>query len=284
MLKGIGKSLKSSAPSGLEVGYSIDDETVPLACNAEEAENVVVSMCDILMDQIEGGGANLTLSLSTKTLDKSDTLVADMGLKAGGYGVVQIVLKPADDKSVDYGQAIGSVFDQVGTLGGAVLMGKDGHGTPCICLWLPQGEAVSKEMPSKSRKPVEGKGRILFVDDEKMLTSMVKRMLTGLGYDTRAFTDSAEALAVFEKQPNAFDLVITDHVMPGMTGIELATKMLGIRPDLSVIMLTGYSEKVTSQQAAAAGIKRYLLKPIERHELSQVIHEVIEQVHGGERS
>ncbi len=283
MLKGIGKSLKSSAPAGVEVGYTIDEKSILLGCNAEEAENLLVSICDMLIDQARGYSGKLTLVLGSKTLDKENPLVAEMGLDTGKYGVVQTILELADERPVDYGQAIGSVFDSAAALGGVVLMGKDESENPCICLWLPQHqESALVKVADESRRSVEGQGRILFVDDEKMLASMVQRMLTGLGYETSAITDSSEALAAFKAQPDAFDLVITDHFMPGMNGIELATQMLEIRPELSIIMLTGYSEKVTPRQAEAVGIKRYLLKPIERHELSKVIHEVIDQVQRGE--
>jgi two-component system cell cycle sensor histidine kinase/response regulator CckA len=285
LIKGIGKSLKSSAPAGVEVGYSIDEKTVLLGCNAEEAENLLVSICDMLIDQARGDSGKLTLVLGSKTVDKENSLVADMGLVAGDYSVVQTILELADEKPVDYGQAIGSVFDSATALGGAILMGKDEHETPCICVWLPQRKAnTTVKVADAPRKPVKGQGRILVVDDEKMLASMVQRMLTGLGYETSAFTDSSEALAAFKTQPDAFDLVITDHFMPGMNGIELATQMLEIRPELSIIMLTGYSEKVTPRQAEAVGVKRYLLKPIERHELSKIIHEVMDQAQGGDVS
>jgi CheY-like chemotaxis protein len=121
----------------------------------------------------------------------------------------------------------------------------------------------------------KGTGRVLFVDDEPEIAAMEAEMLASLGYEPVAVTRSAEALALFEKDPSAFDLVITDQVMPNMAGTELAERMLALRRDIPIILCTGFSERIAERQAWALGIADILLKPVIRHDLAKAIHRAL---------
>jgi PAS domain S-box-containing protein len=121
-----------------------------------------------------------------------------------------------------------------------------------------------------------GKERILFVDDEPFQTDMLKHLLGLLGYRVETRNTAVEALALFQQDPQAFDLVITDMVMPEMTGDELAARLLAIRPDLPIILATGYSQNITEVKAKAMGIKAFALKPLVIDELSRLIRRVLE--------
>jgi PAS domain S-box-containing protein len=122
-----------------------------------------------------------------------------------------------------------------------------------------------------------GKERILFVDDEPFQTDMLNHLLGLLGYRVETRNTAVEALALFQQDPQAFDLVITDMVMPGMTGDELAVRLLEIRPDLPIILATGYSQNITESKAKALGIKAFALKPLVIDELSRLIRQVLDQ-------
>lgn len=102
-------------------------------------------------------------------------------------------------------------------------------------------------------------------------------MLERLGYNVTTCTSSLEALETFRNDPARFDLVITDQTMPGMTGIDLARRMLQLRPDLTIILCTGYSNLVNEETARAAGIKAFTLKPLTRGSLSQLIRAALDQ-------
>jgi CheY-like chemotaxis protein len=102
----------------------------------------------------------------------------------------------------------------------------------------------------------------------------VTAVITG-GYAVTAKTDDLEALALFQKDPGAFDLVITDQTMPQMTGVRLAEELLRIRPDIPIILCTGYREKVDANAARAMGIRRFLMKPFSVQEMSQIIREAL---------
>lgn len=120
-----------------------------------------------------------------------------------------------------------------------------------------------------------GHGHVLFVDDEEMLTEMGQTMLKRLGYRVTTRTSSLEALATIQAAPHQFDAVITDQTMPGLTGIDLARRMLQIRPDLPIILCTGYSNLVDEALARAWGIKGFAMKPLTKKDIAALLREAL---------
>ena len=120
-----------------------------------------------------------------------------------------------------------------------------------------------------------GTEHILFIDDEEMLVKMGQAMLEKLGYAVTAQMSSIEA--AFKNQPDAFDLVITDQTMPGITGFDMARRMLQIRPDLPIILCTGYSSQVSEEKARAYGIKGFALKPLAQKDIAALIRKIIDK-------
>ena len=127
-----------------------------------------------------------------------------------------------------------------------------------------------------SPAPAGGKERILLVDDEDAIIEMGQSMLRRLGYRVNAVSDGVQALKMFRGEPNAFDLIITDHTMPRMTGAELARELMGVRPDVPVILCTGYSEAVSRETAKGIGIREIVMKPISRSDLADTIRRVLD--------
>lgn len=123
-----------------------------------------------------------------------------------------------------------------------------------------------------------GSERILFVDDEPTLVELGKQMLEVLGYQVQALGDSREAWALFVADPEGFDLVITDLTMPGMTGAQLAEKILVLRPGMPIIMTTGYSDILTETEARKLGVCEYLHKPLGIARLAEVVRQVLDAV------
>ena len=123
---------------------------------------------------------------------------------------------------------------------------------------------------------VEGHERILFVDDEEALARWGQLTLEPLGYRVVACTSGTEALEVFRDSPQAFDLLITDQTMPGMTGEVLAREVWRIRPDLPIILCTGTSITMTPVKAERLGIRAYLVKPVMKQDLSRAIRQVLD--------
>ena len=121
-----------------------------------------------------------------------------------------------------------------------------------------------------------GTERILYVDDEPTLVDIGKDNLASLGYKVTTRTSSIEALELFKARPQYFDLVITDMTMPKLTGDDLAQEFIRIRPDIPVILCTGYSAKVDAQKAMTKGIRAFILKPILRRKLAEAIRRVLD--------
>ena len=114
------------------------------------------------------------------------------------------------------------------------------------------------------------------VDDDKMITVLLEKTLTDLGYRVTTRTSSLEALAIFRIQPEKFALVITDQTMPQMTGDELASEILAIRPDLPIILCTGFSQTVSAEMAKLIGIREYLTKPVMKNELAVAVRRLLD--------
>jgi len=111
----------------------------------------------------------------------------------------------------------------------------------------------------------------MVVDDEPVLTRLLRTVLERRGMHVTSFNDSQQALAAYTAAPGDVDLVVTDQTMPRLTGDELARRMLAIRPDLPVLLCTGYSDRVDGAAAAAIGVRRYLTKPIAMADLARAV-------------
>lgn len=116
--------------------------------------------------------------------------------------------------------------------------------------------------------------KILFVDDEESITTMAKRLLEKMGYQVTVFSSSLEALKAFKADPAQFDIVFTDQTMPDMPGTELADRLLRIRPDLPIILCTGFSSMIKEGDFKDVGFSGFLSKPYTKMELSRVLGEV----------
>jgi PAS domain S-box-containing protein len=134
----------------------------------------------------------------------------------------------------------------------------------------PADEAVDETIPT-------GDERVLFVDDEEPLAEMGEELLSKLGYRVTIKTSSTEALALLKADPTQFDVLITDQTMPDMTGIQLAREVLALRPDMPIIMCTGFSHLVDAETARRAGIKAFTLKPVTKREIGRTVRKVLDE-------
>lgn len=121
-----------------------------------------------------------------------------------------------------------------------------------------------------------GQERILFIDDERPIAKMGALIIQRLGYQVTTSTSSMDALELFRSKPDAFDLVITDMTMPDMSGETLAGELITIRPDIPVILCTGYNKRLSTRTAEEIGIKAFAQKPIATADLARTIREVLD--------
>jgi PAS domain S-box-containing protein len=139
---------------------------------------------------------------------------------------------------------------------------------PIVAMEEDQGESIES---------LQGTERVLFVDDETMLVEMASIFLRRQGFRVTEKTDSLQALETFRSKPDEFDIVITDQTMPEMTGSELAVEMFKIRPDVPVILLSGYSKKISDEEVKELGIKEFLHKPFDGKTLVRSIRKVLDE-------
>jgi len=126
-----------------------------------------------------------------------------------------------------------------------------------------------------------GTEQVLLVDNEPDIVNITQRMLLKLGYSVTSCTSSTDALAAFMQSPQAYDVVITDQTMPKLTGAEMARQMLDMRPELPVILCTGFSQAVTPDTARELGIGEYLYKPILQSSLAESLRRVLDRPQPG---
>jgi two-component system, cell cycle sensor histidine kinase and response regulator CckA len=138
-------------------------------------------------------------------------------------------------------------------------------------VYLPLSAETPRSEQEEPVHPAMGRGRVLFVDDEAALAEIGQELLESLGYQVVVETDPRRALSRVRDAPRGVDILITDQNMPGLTGADLAREVLALRPDLPIIMLTGFSETITRERAKALGIREFLLKPILRRDLAKAI-------------
>ena len=162
-----------------------------------------------------------------------------------------------------------------GCHGAIVCDSRVGEGTEFrILLPVLEGHAI-EENESAALTP-HGKEHILLIDDEEMLVELGQAMLERLGYRVTTRRNSLDALTTFQNQQNTLDLVITDQTMPGMTGVDLARRILRIRPEMPIILCSGYSSQISEDKAKAAGIRGFAYKPLAKKVIGELIREVLD--------
>ena len=176
------------------------------------------------------------------------------------------------------GMGLALVHGIVKSYGGEItVQSKVGRGTIFhVYLPLVKGDSQDFERSSSLSNILKGNERILFVDDEKAAVDAVQAMLERLGYKVTAMTNSIEALEAFRHNPDGFDIVITDQTMPNMTGKELAREIMSIRPNMPIILCTGFSEQIDDSVAKEMGIGGFVMKPILMREMAKTIRHVLD--------
>ncbi len=284
--------LRPTLPTTIEIVVDIDSASSVIFADPNQINQIVMNLCTNAFHAMEKNGGRLNISLKETKLTRED-LVEEPDVKAGTF----LQFSVSDTGSGISPEIKGKVFDPffttketgkgtgmglsiihgiVKSLGGFVsLYSQVGQGTT-FHVFFP---VIEKGVQFNSLKNIEpaptGKERILFIDDEEVLAQMGKDMLERLGYRVTVRKCSLEALETFQNQPDKFDLVITDQTMPGMAGIDLARRMLQIRPDIPIILCTGYSSVVSEEKAKFIGIREFALKPLSKKNIAELIRKVL---------
>ncbi|MBU1564645.1 MAG: response regulator [Proteobacteria bacterium] len=241
---------------------------------------------------MEETGGTLSISLQKKTLTDDDVAgkpemhpgdFVQLSIGDTGPGIAPELWDKIFDpyfttKEIGKGTGMGlSIIHGIAkNYGGYVYFrSHPGEGTVFhVMLPVMPGETVVEDKPEELIQL--GNERILFVDDEEILAEMAKNMLERLGYHVTTRANGIDALTTFQGQPDQFDLVITDQTMPGMTGTDLAQRIMQIRQGMPIILCTGYSNPITEEKARALGIKGFAIKPLARKSIAALIRDVLD--------
>jgi CheY-like chemotaxis protein len=286
------KLIRASLPTTIEIHQNLDSESAVLA-DQTQIHQVLMNLCTNADHAMRDKGGILSVSLTDVQLDAGFS-GHNPGVTPGPYlcltvsdtgpgmtpEVLDRLFEPfftTKERDMGTGMGLAVVHGIVTSHGGTITVeSKRGKGST-FKVYLPR---IKKEadIPIESSETIPtGNERILFVDDEKALVEMSRQMLERLGYKVTTRTSSVEALELFRKRPARFDLVITDMTMPNMTGEKLAQAMIDIRPDIPVILCTGYSPQITEESAKILGIKQFIMKPMVLEEIARSVREVLDE-------
>jgi PAS domain S-box-containing protein len=288
------KFLRSSLPATVEIRQEMDKDLGVLEGDPTQVYQVLMNLCTNAAHAMEEKGGVLEVSLANVDAN-GKTLATNSGIGPGpyvrlrvgdtGHGIPAEIRERIFDpyfttKEVGKGTGLGLavVHGIVESCGGGIAVSSEVGKGSVFDVYFPRIEAAKSPSAADRVEPLprDGHERVLFVDDEKAIAEIGKDVLEYLGYKVEVRTSSVEALEVFRAKPDHFDLVITDMTMPNMTGDKLAQEMIRIRPGIPIILSTGFSERITEENARAMGIREFVMKPLVIKELAQVMRRALD--------
>jgi PAS domain S-box-containing protein len=282
------KLLRSSLPSTIEIRQQFDRDAPRLLGDSGRIHQVMMNLGTNAMHAMNGRGGTLEVRLVALNID-ADFAQTHADLREGRYlrlivsdtgcGIDQHTMErifepffttqgPGEGTGLGLATVYGIVKDHDGAIS---VYSEPGAGTT-FNIYFPVDERAATESVIQSHPIPQGRGQhVMFVDDEVPLALLGKERLERLGYKVTTHTNSIEALEAFHACPAQFDLVITDYTMPRMNGTDLAMDMLKVRPEIPVIMVTGYSSTINSERTTSIGIRELLMKPTTAQTIGEAV-------------
>jgi len=294
------KMLRASIPATIEIRQHIETDLPPVLAKPSQIQQIIINLCTNAAQAMKTGDGLLTVSLDKidtvdKTELKNSPAMPREALSEGPWMRLQVsdtgpgipskirerIFEPYyTTKGVGEGTGLGLAVVQgiVHARGGEITVNsREGHGA-----------VFTVYLPASSQNPVEteageecktggGSERVLFVDDEPAIMELGNRLLQRLGYRVETRASGTDALACFSQNPARFDIVVTDMTMPHMQGDQLAREILAIRPDMPIILCTGYSSRIAAEKAHGIPIQKFLNKPLTADSLAKAVRSVLDE-------
>ena len=290
ILKDCLRLLRHSIPATIEISQDISCAFDTVFADPTQISQVIMNLCTNAAHAMGEYGGILKVTLKNVEFEKQDE---NLNVKPGCYVVLTVsdtgygiepeianrIFEPYfTTKEVGKGTGMGLpvVHGIVKNCHGEITVHSEAGKETVFQVMLP---VIEEEIQLKAREPgtlSTGTERILFVDDEPTLVKVAGRILEGLGYEVETKINPIEALDLFRSGPDRFDLVITDMTMPKMTGQKLAKKILDIRPDMPIILCTGFSEKISEANIGELDINAFVIKPFVTHNFALTIRKVLD--------
>ena len=280
-----------SMPAGIEVRQTISPECGTILADATQIHQVIANLCTNAWQVMEHSGGLMEIDLRAVEVDTQFARrhaelhsgpYVRLTIRDSGAGIDPAIQARVFDpffttKEVGTGLGLAVVRGIVQSHHGAIdLQSEPGKGTEMV-VYLPRLERVGVTRPAAAEARPAGSKHILFVDDDEMLTEASRLILESMGHRVTAWANSVEALNLFRAQPRKFDLVISDVRMPMMNGIELARKLLKIRPDIPIILATGFTDLIKPEEITSIGVREVLHKPYSLRDLGTTIRRVLDE-------
>jgi len=287
------KLLRAIIPTSIDIKHEIGEGLGKIITDPTRIHQVLMNLCTNAAHAMAEGEGEITIryrKLSRPEFPEDLTEIEGnscicLSVQDNGSGIEPELLSRIFDpyfttKQTGEGTGLGLavVHGIVRSSGGAIrVFSKVGKGS-IFFLYFPLDSGVNDSQQKAISVPMpHGKERILFVDDEPTLANVVGEMLEKLGYYVEIQTSSVGALELFKQVPERYDLLITDQTMPVLSGVEFAREALSIKPDIPVILYTGYSTAIDEKEARKIGIREFLMKPVSMTNLATVVRNVLDQ-------
>ena len=285
------KLLRSTIPTTIELKQNINSDSKIMGAPTQ-VHQIIMNLCANAAQALEEEGGVLTVGLRDTRLD-ADFTNKYVGLKPGTYlelkvsdtgkgippNIINSIFEPyftTKDKGEGTGMGLATVHGIVKKYNGEILVESKLNEGTAFTVYLPVCRKKAEPKRAKTANPSSGTESILVVDDETQVAKITGLSLSRLGYKVTTRTDSLEALELFESNPDGYDLVITDMTMPGLTGDKLTRKLLDIKPDLPVILCTGYAKKFAGKESSIKGIRAFAYKPVSSADLAEIVRRVLD--------
>jgi signal transduction histidine kinase len=287
------KLMRATIPTTIDIQQDIAD-TGSIMADLTQIHQIVVNLCTNAYHAMWEAGGILRVELTETEIEPEPAPIHPLaapgryvrltiGDTGGGIDpvILQNIFEPYfTTKEAEKGTGLGlAVVDGIVRYHGGFITVDNHPGEGCafhVFFPLVTARSPSAETKTNTRhSPPTGTERLMLVDDEPPVLEMLRQMLEGLGYTVVVRDNSPDALALFASQPGAFDLVLTDMTMPTMTGDRLAREIKAIRPDIPVILCTGYSDKIDDRKVDQSAFSAFLMKPMSRGELAAAVRKAL---------
>lgn len=292
VLKEVVKLSRSSIPTNIEINHHLQQDCGLVLADSTQLHQIGMNLITNAYHAVEENSGKIEIQVKGISFEKDELTggllcagkYIQLSVSDNGCGILPAVMDKifepyftTKEKGKGTGLGLSVVYGIVKEHKGDIKVSSEvGKGTT-INVYLPVIAVPGATESSSEQMPVgRGTERILLVDDEAPIANLVKQMLERLGYSVSMRTSSVDALEAFKAHPYAYSLVISDMSMPHMTGDRLAREMLGIRPDILIIICTGFSERVNEDMVKSMGIKGFLMKPVIKSIMAKEVRKVLD--------
>jgi len=294
IVKEVVNFMRASLPTTIEITQKIEDTSDVIMADPTQMHQVLVNLCTNAGHAMKETGGVLEIGMEEVIINADDRLQRPpvkpglylaLTVRDTGQGVSQEdlgrIFEPyftTKEKGEGTGLGLAVVHGIVKDHGGEIRVYSElGKGT-IFRVYLPLMEKQAEDVRDTEEPPLPGKGEtILFIDDEKMVVDFSKEFLEALGYIVITETDPVNAIEIFKRNRDAFDLVITDKTMPHMTGFDLVEKIRDIHPDIPILICSGFLEKEDTEKLTTLRISRFITKPAGMSALAKTIRDVLDK-------